>query len=194
MGYVNQILYVWENARPHNVEAGANWYSTARQYAEKVAAIAECSLPCAVSVLSALSPRNRWERNVQDAYTVAAAFRAGGPYNIKSGTFNSNVEKAFKVLFTGNPQLPGEKVQAFADNILDPYSLRVTIDVWAVRVANLAPDLNVARFDYPTYEAAYVKAAERVGILPKHLQATTWLEMRGRVAQRVPMGQLALFN
>jgi hypothetical protein len=58
----------------------------------------------------------------------------------------------------------------------------VTVDVWAARVAGVDPEILRRPREYAAVAEAYRRAAKRVGISPRKLQAITWCLIRGTAA------------
>ena len=73
------ILAIHQLATADERVEGATWYLNALIIAEDLGARYKLGGRLkAIGVIAALSPRNRWERNVQDADALIAAFNAGG--------------------------------------------------------------------------------------------------------------------
>ena len=81
---------------------GKNWYERANQAAYRlIDQYEKINFSQAAGVIAALSPRNKWERNLIDAENLIAAFVAAGAEaaaKVKVCTFNSNKKKALKIL------------------------------------------------------------------------------------------------
>jgi len=135
------------------------------------------------AVIAALSPRNKWERNIVDAKTLCTLkdnFESG-----KYSTFGANVKKAYAALWAIDRDsvlvvLNGKKVCSFFDNIFDPSSTRVTIDVHMQLVAlgkYIAEDDRPSLTDkvYREIEEAVKTVALKNGLLPYELQAIAWV-------------------
>lgn len=178
---------------------GLAWYPTARQWAVDTAAQFGKTPEIVVAMIAALSPRNRWAQNLRDVVTVLRAERVGDHHLAygRCGTFNKNVDKAYALAATGDlSALNGRKVLSFMDNILNPDSLRVTVDVWAMRIAlgdldKLPPAITPEL--YNRAERAYTEVAEENDVRPCELQAITWVTARRLVSNRLAVGQLPLF-
>ena len=79
---------------------GATWYKIANSVAVELADRYEISEEQSIGVIAALSPRNKWERNIQDADALIAAHLAGGAEQArltKVCTFGANKNKAIKI-------------------------------------------------------------------------------------------------
>jgi len=179
-----------DQASTDAVEAGLAWYPIARRWC-KVKAREYGVRPVVVAALiSALSPRNKWERNLYDAEQVLINYAEGfqHPFNIVSGTFRRNVEKAWNVVTLDKPALvtTSPKTRAFVDNIINPVSKRVTVDVWAYRICQGDMTLGAVSFtdkQYTTYASAYREVAVEHKLKACEVQAITWVEARAREKQ-----------
>lgn len=172
----DRIVRVWHAATPGNAEAGAQWYPAAGAFADALAAESGLSRPHVAAVVAHLSPRTTWERNMRGAASLLASGRA-------PGCLEANVERALVAIGSADPlgTINGPKTGAFAANILGDYE-RVTVDVWAARIAlGVRDDAErvLSRVGvYPALEYAYRLAAARVGVSPATMQATTWVVAR----------------
>ena len=78
----------------------ATWYDDARVAAIAIADATGLGLDTVVGVIAALSPNNRWERNLVDAENVCRTFVADpeSAASVKVCTYGKMLEKAIKVL------------------------------------------------------------------------------------------------
>jgi hypothetical protein len=184
---VARILAVWHAADDAERVAGAAWYLEAGEHASTLAERHGTTREHAAAVLAHLSPRTFWARNVAAAYSLYADGTA-------AHCITRNVENARVAMGSTHPLATfspaAKKTRAFAANILGDEH-RVTVDVWAVRIAlgnhtkrnNPISDAPLGRVGvYEAIERAYQVAAERAGVAPAVMQATTWVVVRGRVA------------
>lgn len=168
-----RILKVWERATPADVEAGARWYGEAQSLATELAPAAG-SVEHAAAVISHLSPRSTWARN------VAAARALILDETMPAGVMSAPLGRARRALQSPTPldTFGGPKTARFARNIVGDVEA-VTVDVWALRVAGVT-EAQLSRVGvYDAVEAAYQAAARRVGVDPSTMQATTWIVVRG---------------
>ncbi|MFE9327648.1 hypothetical protein ACIHDR_48235 [Nocardia sp. NPDC052278] len=142
--------------------------------ATKVSEIADISLERAACVISALSPRTRWERNV----AAALAMAKGEPV---SGTLPMNVARAQRAMVDADPwsifspQSP--KILNFAKNILGDTSA-VTVDMRASLIAGVT-ETEMGRVGvYEAVADAYRKAAAKRDVFASVMQAGTWVAAR----------------
>lgn len=195
---VTRILRVWARATPADVEAGATWYGAdASAIVDSVAHAGGISRAHAAAVLSHLSPRTTWSRNVAAAHAVARAHATGEDRTLAGqnvGAIRANISRACAALDSTDPleTLNGPKTAAFARNLLGDRDA-VTVDVWAARIA-LSPKWRRGQDDnaetvlgragvYGALAHAYRVAARRAGVDATTVQATTWVVVRnGRAA------------
>ena len=184
--HVRNILKVYRRATPDDVANGLEWYDRAKRYASIISNLSGVNLNTVVGVMAALSPNNRWERNVKDTERMVWAWVKGEDLSdFKVSCYNTMKTKAWSILeddLTDDndilTRLNGQKIRSFYSNIrgLD----EVTIDGHAYNIAlgirqGLTSDkTNMGKKLYREMQSAYVKAAKRVGVKPHELQAITW--------------------
>lgn len=184
--HVRNILKVYSRATSEDVANGLEWYDRAKRYASIISNLSGVNLNTVVGVMAALSPNNRWERNVKDTERMVWAWVKGEDLSdFKVSCYNKMKEKAWSILeddLTDDDailtRLNGQKIRSFYSNIrgLD----EVTIDGHAYNIAlgirqGLTSDkTNMGKKLYRDMQSAYVKAAKRVGVKPHELQAITW--------------------
>jgi len=128
-----------------------------------------------VGILSALSPRNKWERNKQDLISVIEH-----KDQAIVATFNGNKNKAITILNSNDKNqvikiLNGKKTVSFFHNIYDPNCQEnVTIDGWAFKSLGLHPKNS----NYIVAKESYKDASMLLGINPNVLQAIIWIYIR----------------
>jgi soluble lytic murein transglycosylase-like protein len=182
------VLWLYEQADEQSVEDGMNWYPDARSWAFLKAQQYGVEVDVVAAIISALSPRNEWSRNLLDADRLLMCYERGdhGPDFVNSATFKKNVWRAWMVRakLDSTIVMTSPKTRAFVDNITWPEGESVTIDTWAYRIAegNLSlPAKGLSRKNYDRYAGVYQRAARFVGLRPCELQAVTWVEARKRV-------------
>jgi hypothetical protein len=165
------------------VSQGESWYLQANIWCEKLAVNYGISTYKVASVLSALSPRNNWERNKQDAEAVIQTWRKGGsPDDVTVCTFTSNKQKAFDILNSVAEIEPKSlKTRAFLLNIayLDPEA--VTIDVWHLRACfdRMIVPKSLTPTIYKQLQDLTIKLAKERGLRGYEFQAIVWGAVRG---------------
>lgn len=201
----DNILWFLEQASQAAYEDGMNWYQDAYKWSMFKADQYDVDAEVVAAIISALSPRNEWSRNLYDTDRLLMCYERGdsGPELVRSATFSKNVLKAWKVRHTSDVSLvmTSPKTRAFVDNITWPESKEVTVDTWAYRIAEgdlalPAKGLNEKR--YLVYADAYKSAAQTCGLRPCEVQAITWVEARDRVRtlkklKKAGASQLRLF-
>ena len=189
---IDNIKAVYQLASLTEQQDGVTWYPAADQIAISLADRYEISEPQAIGVIAALSPRNRWERNVQDADALIAAFRAGGPDQAmltRVCTFTANKAKAVRVLQLSRAAdlatvldvLSGPKLREFASCIAGLPD--VCIDghafcIWQGERTGLKDVPAIGVKLRRQIKADYVTAADELGVTPSACQAVTWVAWR----------------
>jgi hypothetical protein len=184
--HVRNILKVYRRATPEDIANGLEWYDRAKRYASIISNLSGVNLNTVVGVMAALSPNNRWERNVKDTERMVWAWVKGEDLtDFKVSCYNTMKQKAWSILeddLTDDDdiltRLNGQKIRSFYSNIRG--LTEVTIDGHAYNIAlgirqGLTSDkTNMGKKLYREMQEAYVKAAKRVGVKPHELQAITW--------------------
>ena len=83
------------------VVAGERWYTESYEIASRIARLHDLSTVKVAAVIAALSPNNRWERNIEDAENVITAFTHGYDQDVlevKCCTYTANKLKALAIL------------------------------------------------------------------------------------------------
>lgn len=181
------VLWLYEQADTQSHEDGLQWYADAHEWAEYKAMQYGIETEVVAAIISALSPRNEWSRNLADTDRLLMCYDRGdhSPDLVKSGTFKKNVVRAWMVRESEDPTIvmTSPKTCAFVDNITWPEGDAVTVDVWAYRVAEgdlTLPARGFRQSVYDEYVEVYREAASLVGLRPCELQAITWVEARRR--------------
>lgn len=184
--YVRNILKVYRRATESDTINGIEWYDRAKRAAQDIADYTNLHIRTVIGVMAALSPNNRWERNVRDTEVMCVAWVNGDSMDsFKVSCYNTMKAKAWSILDDELDddddiltRLNGQKIRSFYSNIvgLD----EVTIDGHALNIARgkregLTTDkTNMGKRQYRELQIAYVKAAKRVNVKPHVLQAITW--------------------
>ena len=184
------IIAVYNLASVVDIQQGQTWYSRAFIFARNLAAQYNIDTATIVGVIAALSPRNRWERNMQDAESMVKVYANGGDYedlmNLKVCTFKTGKDKAARILTDKIADrdellstLKGPKLCEFFNCILGD-SEDVCIDghaysIWVgdrITLANV-PSIGVKL--RKNIKADYQEAAKILGVQPHVVQAITWV-------------------
>jgi hypothetical protein len=188
---IDNIKAVYQLATLTEQQDGIAWYPAAKAIARTLADRHGIQDEEAAGVIAALSPRNRWERNVQDADSLIAAYQAGGPEQAqltKVCTFGANKAKAIRILEAGVLTdadvlaiLSGPKLKEFYSCIQGIAD--VTIDghafcIWAANRTGLADVPAIGVKLRREIKADYQAAADELGLTPSACQAITWCTWR----------------
>lgn len=193
--YTRRILRTFDAATPEDIEAGLQWYAIAKREADALASDHGLPLHIVVGVIAALSPNNRWERNLIDAASMLQAWKDGAPVEaVTTCTYKAMRAKAWSIL-EANSRTPdglpvddvlsilnGQKIIAFAECILGRDAC--CIDGHALNIARgkreaLSSDkTNVGVKLFRELQRAYSNAGKRRGFTAFEMQAITWTTWR----------------
>lgn len=186
------ILAVYQLATAAETTEGQSWYGRASAIAMNLAQRYKISHATAAAVIAALSPRNKWSRNVTDAENLIEAYIAGGKEAaeaIKVCTFSKNKIKAIQILELNDPCdleflgiLSGPKLQEFYCCI-SGYDDEVCIDghaysIWSGGRITLANIPSIGKKLRAQIKADYKEAASTLGLPAYQVQAVTWCAWR----------------
>ena len=188
---IYNITSVYRDADETQHAEGLLWYSDALKSANLMAIKHGVPVYIAVAVIAALSPNNKWSRNIINADALIGAFiRGDGIDSVKVSTYHKMKAKAWDILAArpdydaAKKMLKGQKITSFFCDIMGEFN--VTIDGHARNIAygervGLTDDRsNIGVREYRALQAAYEAAAERLGLMPYQLQAITWRVWRDR--------------
>tara|TARA_R100000544_G_C2204149_1_gene48320 strand:- start:61 stop:771 length:711 start_codon:yes stop_codon:yes gene_type:complete len=137
--HINKVL---ESALPEHFEHGTTWYTQANKTCREIATLFKLPVSLVVGCLSAISPNNKYNKNVMDTRNMCYAFVNRADTldetfsNVKVSTYGANKRKAIAIfdaylasMVAGRPMtftkrtvrriLNGQKVTAFFDCIYD---------------------------------------------------------------------------
>ena len=141
-----EIVARFSLATSQEVQLGCDWYPSALKIATRIADKYNMSTVLVAGVIAALSPSNKWERNVYDAEALIKVWRAGATRDevldkdnpiIKVCTYLNQKTKAWDILTTSDPVvdiLKGVKTIEFFNCITNPLLDDVCIDGHAYSV------------------------------------------------------------
>ena len=188
---IYNIISVYRDADETQHAEGLLWYSDAQKAAHNIAVKYDVPVYLVVAVIAALSPNNKWTRNIVNADALIGAFiRGDGLLSVKVSTYHAMKRKAWDILMArpdydgAKAMLKGQKITSFFCDIMGEFN--VTIDGHARNIAygervSLTDDRsNIGVREYRALQAAYEEAARRVGLMPYQLQAITWRVWRDR--------------
>jgi hypothetical protein len=155
------------------VEQASEWYHNANMIARDISINMSISMEKAASILSAFSPRQRWDANVR----LALAFSHGLPVR----TLTNNIRMAEAAAVYGFDALKGQKTNAFARAIAGDTEA-VVIDVWMIKAAGMDDSKGVNKTQYNMLADAVRNIASEHGLTPRTTQALIWIVKRGNHA------------
>lgn len=175
---------LFNHATMEDIVNGKKWYSEAHKWCKNTTMEYDnvFSNMAVTSVLSALSPRNKWEQNKKDVYKVLSAVMMGWEAeNVSVCTFHSNKYKAFEIA-KGNLfiDITARKTFSFVNNISELNDKYVTIDVWHLRACFGKTMSSIGILAYEQIEKLTINKAKKLGMKGYQYQAIIWL-----VAQRL---------
>lgn len=184
------ILAVYFQATNLENYNGQRWYADAKFAANSLAIQYNLPVHTVAGVIAALSPNNRWERNLLDAENLCKMYTMGGDLeSLKVSTYNANKAKAIQILQNHAPLdiLGGLKVRAFYDCIIGGDSVCIDGHAYAIwtgqrvftsKTPKISPKL------YAQISADYRIAADQINKIlgsnysAAQIQAITWLTWR----------------
>lgn len=171
---------------------GMTWYDAARRISHEWAAEFNLQPITVAGVLSALSPHNKWEKNVIDARAIIIAVQNSGPtaaWKVKVSTYNANKAKAIAIASSDTiDALKGQKVRSFVHNIAHEDSQCITVDTHAFNAGCLevlisssgnGPSITPKR--YRELSEMYHELAAELGVRGYQAQAIVWVVWREMV-------------
>jgi hypothetical protein len=174
----DNLKYFFDTASDLDRISGKAWYFNANLFCEKMAVKYGLTTETVAAIVSALSPHNKWERNLIDTETVLKAVRKDlQPEDVKVCTFNSNKEKAFKIArYEEAIDISSPKTYAFLQNIAYLNDQYVTIDRWHIRASfnkMIAPK-SLTKGLYQEIQDITIKEASDVNLTGYQYQAIIW--------------------
>jgi hypothetical protein len=186
MDYAKNIISVFGHASTDEIEQGKRWYADALQAAQDIADKHELPLHIVVGVIAALSPTNKWERNLSDADNMCDVFVSGGYVEDTAPcTYKKMRDKAWSILVEMpdcasdvEPILKGPKITDFFWCILGHDTCVIDGHAWCIanddrRTMQEVPFIGVQK--RLELQEAYTTAAEACGLTAYQIQAITWV-------------------
>ena len=184
------IIAIYKLANPSEIKHGLTWYVNANTDCMRIANTLELPLHIVIGVVSALSPNNKWERNIVNAEDLCNAFINGQDMDsIKVSTYHKMKQKAWYILETMPSYeetiiiLNGKKIVSFFRNISGDET-DITIDGHARNIyyndrqGLTTPNTNIRKLEYLDIQKAYLRASKKLGVKAYELQAITWVAWR----------------
>ena len=176
--------YYFNTATNDQIKEGLQWYKTANSIVIGLSEKYFINPYKVASVMSALSPRNKWKQNVIDTEKVCEAWSNGvRAEDIKVCTFHTNKFKAFAIL-DDKVSITDKSLKTFnfVRNIayLDPTA--VTVDIWHLRACFdkiiKIDSASIGRVAYKQIKELTLKKALKVGVSGFEYQAIIWTSIR----------------
>ena len=168
-------------ATENDIKTGLTWYKDFYLWSENLGKKYNLNTFTIAQVFSALSPRNKLEKNKIDTLTVLDAIKQGlNPEQIKVSTFNRNKNKAFNIALNKDCiNKDSLKTFSFCKNVGELDSNFVTIDVWQLRaLTGKKENKTPTKLEYLQLVELHQKIANKNNILGYQLQAITWETLR----------------
>ena len=187
-----EIVAKFQLATSQEVQLGCDWYRSALNIAGRIASKYHIRVEVAAGVIAALSPNNRWERNIIDAEAMIKCWSAGGTDEdilaVKVCTYTKMQEKALNILKGGDiiTVLNGPKIIEFFNCITNPLLNDVCIDghaysVWFGQRLTMKQVPNIGKKLRQQIKTDYVDATTFINeelnesFTPADIQAITWV-------------------
>ena len=157
-----------------------HWYSEVNYWCSLVSMEYKVPMYKVCGILSALSPRNKFDRNLTDTLGVITMGK-----DAKVATFGNNKTKALRILEAKNigevlAQFKGLKTRKFFLNIYKVLDHNVTVDVWIIRYyKKMIKTKTLTNKGYLEIEKQIQKDAQKIGVYPNEYQAHLWAKIRG---------------
>lgn len=187
------ILAVFFMANAAEIQDGEDWYARANLICRQLAHQFDGPFESIAGVMAALSPNNRWDRNVADTEAMLRVYNAGlDPNDVRVCTYNKNKEKAIRILNGEHPLdvLSGRKVRAFYGCIVGNNDVCVDGHAFAIWSGQRIPTTKTPKISDKLYDAIshdYRVATEQINAitgkqyLPCQVQAITWVAWRNHL-------------
>lgn len=189
------INKVYATATLAEIREGKRWYAQANKDCKAIAAKHDMPLHIVVGVVSALSPNNKWSRNVVNADDVITAFLNGDAIeSVKVSTYNTMKAKAWTIL-EAMPEghevpaiLNGQKIKSFYACIMgfdtccvDGHARNIA---YGERIGLTDAALTIGKAEYTALQELYRRAAKQLSkrydtsLTAYEVQAVTWVAWR----------------
>jgi len=191
---MENIIKIYKLATPEEKRDGIVWYVNAFSDCKRIALDTKVPVHIVVGVVAALSPNNKWDRNIVNAKDLIEGYLNGEHVeSIKMSTYHAMKHKAWSILDAMPDEdgvsliLNGQKITSFYRNIMGHDTC--TVDgharniYYGVRHGLTDDKSNVGKREYFEISQAYVKAGKRVRVNGRSLkafeiQAITWVVWR----------------
>ncbi len=174
-------------ATDDQINDGLKWYKIAHNIVINISKRSKIEPFKVASVMSALSPRNKWKQNILDTEKVCKAWIEGvKPEDIKVCTFHTNKFKAFAIL-NDKVRITDKSLKTFnfVNNIAFLDQNSVTIDIWHLRASFdkiiKIESVSIGRVAYSQIKKLTLKKADKIGIKAYQYQAIIWLSTQNNL-------------
>lgn len=184
------IVARFMDATSLEIEQGRQWYVLAYEVAKRISIQYELNTETVAAVIAALSPNNKWERNIKDAENVVAAFMLGDvddAMNVKVCTYRKNLAKAVDILNACHCDyesiLKGPKVIEFYHCIIGQSDVCIdghAYSIWVGERLTMKEVPSIGKRLRETIKADYIAATHFINdnsdefFTPFEIQAITW--------------------
>ncbi len=185
------IVAKFELATSQEVQVGIDWYRQAFSISNRIGKQYGIMTSTVAAVIAALSPNNKWERNVKDAENIIKAFKHGDDddvMNVKCCTYTMNKLKALNILKSSGLDnetiLKGPKTIEFYhcimmedDVCIDGHAYSIWFDerLTMKEVPNIGKKLRAQiKQDYKD-ATSFINEELGLDYLPSVVQAITWV-------------------
>jgi len=186
---IENIKSIFNLSTPTEIRDGIIWYATAQQQCADISNLHDVPLNIVVGVVAALSPNNKWDRNVKNASDLISAFIGGEAMeSVKVSTYHKMKSKAWSILeaMPDNDAtikiLNGQKIIAFYRCIMGESTCCVDGHArnifYGERIGLTNDKVNIGVVEYRTLAAAYTQAGIDLGFKAYEIQAITWVTWR----------------
>jgi len=186
---IENIKTIFNLSTPTEIRDGIVWYATAQQQCADISNLHDVPLNIVVGVVAALSPNNKWDRNVKNASDLISAFIGGEAMeSVKVSTYHKMKSKAWSILeaMPDNDAtikiLNGQKIIAFYRCIMGESTCCVDGHArnifYGERIGLTNDKVNIGVVEYRTLAAAYTQAGIDLGFKAYEIQAITWVTWR----------------
>ena len=188
-----EIVAKFTLATSQEVQLGCDWYRSAFQIADRISDKYGLPTETVAGVIAALSPNNRWERNIIDAENIIKCWAAGGTDEdvlaVTCCTYSTMKQKALDILTRDIPIveiLNAPKIIEFFNCITNPMLNDVCIDghaysVWFGQRLTMKQVPNIGKKLRQQIKTDYVDACTFINeelnesFTPADIQAKTWV-------------------
>ena len=188
-----EIVAKFTLATSQEVQLGCDWYRSAFQIADRISDKYGLPTETVAGVIAALSPNNRWERNIIDAENIIKCWAAGGTDEdvlaVTCCPYSTMKQKALDILTRDIPIveiLNGPKIIEFFNCITNPMLNDVCIDghaysVWFGQRLTMKQVPNIGKKLRQQIKTDYVDACTFINeelnesFTPADIQAITWV-------------------